>query len=137
MVEVAYYHYEVELIQNGKTEMDGDASGVVDHEEFVMATPKQMPHGFKQYQDAKNDKGTGQASSMEGQLDMASLMADEPDKDAELDELMEEEDLIHEKVLDLEAKLGNVGGDISTIKKNMENLMKKLGIEVNVDDDAV
>lgn len=107
--------------------MDIDASGVVDHKEFVLATPKQMPHGFKQYSDAKNDNGAGQ--SMEGKLDMASLMADEPDQDAELDELMEEEDLIHEKVLDLESKLGNVGGDISTIKKNMEKLMEKLGIK--------
>ena len=34
--------------------------------------------------------------------------------------------LIHEKVLDLEAKLSGVGGDISTIKKNMENLVTKL-----------
>jgi hypothetical protein len=128
MVEVAYYHYEVELIQNGKTEMDDDASGIVDHDEFLRATPK-LPAGFKQYKEEKDRKQTGGSQSMEGQLDMASLMAgEEASKETELDELMEEEDLIHEKVLDLEAKLSGVGGDISTIKKNMENLMTKLGI---------
>ena len=61
---------------------------------------------------------------------MSSLISEEEaTKESELEELMEEEDLIHEKVLDLEEKLSGVGADISTIRANMENLMKKLGIK--------
>lgn len=132
MVEVAYYHYEVELIQNSKTDMDVDGSGVVDHEEFALATPK-LPPGFKQYKEGKDRKASGVPTSsdmVQGQLDMSSLISEEEaTKESELEELMEEEDLIHEKVLDLEEKLSGVGADISTIRANMENLMKKLGIK--------
>ncbi len=128
MVEVAYYHYEVELIQNSKTDLDADGSGVVDHDEFVVATPK-LPPGFHEYKEQK-DKKTGDSTLMEqGQLDMSSLIADEESKESELEELMEEEDLIHEKVLDLEQKLSGVGADISTVRTNMENLMKALGVK--------
>lgn len=134
MVEVAYYHYEVELIQNSKTELDTDGSGVVDHDEFVIATPK-LPPGFHEYKDLKDKKvaGAAAAGSIEqGQLDMSSLMADDI-KDSEFEELMEEEDLIHEKVLDLEEKLSGVGADISTIRTNMESLMKSLGVELETE----
>merc|ERR1711990_723384 len=125
MVEVAYYHYEVELIMNSKSDLDDNGDGIVDHNEF-----RKLPPGFEQYKKEKDAQISGTAAISKGQLDMSSILSEaEAVKDEGLEELMEEDDLVHEKVLDLEEKLSGVGSDISSIRHNMENLMAKLGIK--------
>ena len=95
---------------------------VVDHEEFVQATPKELPHGFSQYAQAKQEGNPIKA----GEIDMSLIMQQEIQADAE--ELLDEETRIHKKVGELEVSLDTVGRDISQIKGNMEKLMTHLKI---------
>ena len=126
MVELAYYHYQVGLILNGKTEMDGDHDGVVTVDDFLAASAR-LPHGFaNHYLNDPLSMGSGRhidVSEIE-----ALTTAAEDIKETE-DEMQGVEILMGRRVERLEGRVDALRDDVGAVKESLRLIMKHHGIE--------
>lgn len=129
MVEMAYFHYEVELILNSQMAIDHDNDGVVSHEEFQEASAK-IPHGFaKHYAECKKgaiDAANGREHVAIGTLDASILgrqIQVEDDHNATAESLMESRELLVLKVAQLDKVAHQLASDVSAMKQGMRRLL--------------
>ena len=129
MVEMAYYHYEVELILNSQTMIDNDGDGVISHEEFIEASA-QIPHGFaarfaeekKAVIKAAQEKG----HAVKGTMDAGSSSHQqqvEADKNATRESLMGPSELLALRVNNLDEIAKGLTDDVAAIKQGMRLLL--------------
>jgi hypothetical protein len=129
MVEMAYYHYEVESILNSQTMLDGDGDGVVSHEEFLEASA-QIPHGFAARFAAEKKAVIKEAQekghTVKGTLDTGSLGHQEQveaDNNATFESLLGREELMMLRVKKLDEVATRLADDVGTIKQGMRALL--------------
>jgi hypothetical protein len=130
MVEMAYYHYEVSLILNAQTNMDGDGDGEISHQEFLDASAK-IPHGFAMHfaeeQKAVINEAKEKGLHVKGSLDVGSLHHQEQvevDNTATAESLMESEELLAVKVRKLDSVAKALESDVASIQQGFKKLLR-------------
>ena len=129
MVDMAYYHYEVELILNSHTSIDIDADGGVSHEEFIEASAR-IPHGFaSRFAEQKKHiiaQAKEKGHTPKGTMDAGSLGHQEhvdADMNATAESLMESNELLKHRIVKLDALSHSLVKDVSAIKQNLRSLV--------------
>lgn len=122
MVEMAYYHYEVSNIVGATSAMDVDATGVVNHDEFVAASAK-LPHGFAIHHHKDNSKKAS------GSLDVERLRMQEKEdmQHTEVD-MLEDGEILQRKVQSMEQLCTTLTHDVDALKRGMRAVAQHQGL---------